>query len=239
MGAGANDILTLDRANHARVRRVFQPAFSDRALKAQESLFLKHADLMVSTVRDASDNGKTVDMVNMYAFTTFDIMGDLTFGQPLGLLENADFIPWVQSAFEAIRVLPFIHLIKFYPLLNAAFNMFEPKWIKEQKRAHWGFTASRVTRRIEQGSDKPDIWKLVMEFNEKDGQGLSLAEMHSNADVFMVAGSETTGERISTTVIVWADHSRTSGAPSHTPCGNDILPARRPRQAANPGRRNP
>lgn len=40
--------------------------------------------------------------------------------------------------------------------------------------------------------DQPDIWNLVL--SAEDGKNLTLNEMHSNADLFMLAGTDTTGE---------------------------------------------
>lgn len=40
--------------------------------------------------------------------------------------------------------------------------------------------------------DQPDIWNIVLA--AADGKNISLHEMHSNADLFMLAGTDTTGE---------------------------------------------
>lgn len=42
--------------------------------------------------------------------------------------------------------------------------------------------------------DQPDIWNLVLSAIQDDE--LTLNEMYSNADLFMVAGSETSGKQI-------------------------------------------
>jgi cytochrome P450 len=79
-----------DDAAHARARKIFSPAFSDRALTQQAPLFSKYADQLVKNLRDGSTKGQKLDMVRMYNFTTFDVMGDLTFGESLHMLDNAE-----------------------------------------------------------------------------------------------------------------------------------------------------
>lgn len=76
------------------MRKIFTPAFSDRALKQQEPLFVKYTDQLVSRLKEdvAADPEKKCDMVRMYNFTTFDVMGDLTFGEPLHMLDNAEYV---------------------------------------------------------------------------------------------------------------------------------------------------
>ncbi len=146
---------------------------------------------MVSTIDKAIATGKPIDMAQMFNLTTFDIMGDLTFGQSLGMLENAEYTPWVASVFQSVKIIPFVQIIQFYPLLNALFNLLEPKSIREMKNTHFNFSADRVDMRLKKGSDQPDIWNLVT--SAQEGRGLTLKEMHSNSEFLMLAGSETTG----------------------------------------------
>lgn len=138
--------------DHTRVRRLFSPAFSDRALKEQEPLFQKYVDLLVRKLGETI--GYPVDMTKMFEFTTFDIMGDLTFGQPLGLLESNKYSSWVKNVFDAVRVLPFIQMIEYYPWLSKTFALLEPKIITEMKTTHYRHSADRVDRRLEKDSGK-------------------------------------------------------------------------------------
>jgi cytochrome P450 len=59
-------------AEHARVRRIFSPAFSERALTEQEPVFLKYADQLVSVLQKSSKDGQngTIDMVKMCKCST-------------------------------------------------------------------------------------------------------------------------------------------------------------------------
>ncbi|KAI1428001.1 cytochrome P450 [Xylaria sp. FL1777] len=177
--------------DHRRYRRVFAPAFSDRALKQQESLFRKHIDLLTSKLSENASKSETVDMVKMFQFTTFDIMGDLTFGQPLGLLKGNKYTHWVEAVFDSIKVIPIAQLIQYYPVVNTIFNFLEPKFVTDMKYNHFKHSTDRIDMRLEKGSDEPDIWNLVL--SAKEDEKLSLEEMYCHSDVFMLAGTETTG----------------------------------------------
>jgi cytochrome P450 len=89
---GEPNLIQARDVDHNRQRKIFTPAFSDRALKQQEPLFLKYTDQLVSKLKESinQDPDAKLDMVRMYNFTTFDIMGDLTFGEPLHMLKNAE-----------------------------------------------------------------------------------------------------------------------------------------------------
>jgi hypothetical protein len=80
-------------------------------------------------------------------------------------------------------------LIEFYPLLGTIFDFIEPKSVATMRQEHFNHTVTRVDKRLKEGSDKPDIWNLVLESDV-----LTLGEMHINAELFMTAGTETTGE---------------------------------------------
>lgn len=143
-------------------------------------------------------------MVKLYQFTTFDIMADLTFGQPLGLLENSRYSPWVQAVFNSIKAIPIAQFIQHYWLLDTLFNLAEPKAIRDMKYNHFKHSADRVDQRLAKGSDQPDIWNMVL--SAKSDQQLSLEEMYCHADVFMLAGSETTGTALPAVTYLLLSH---------------------------------
>lgn len=150
-------------------------------------------DLLVQRVEQAIAKSANVEMTRYLNFTTFDIMAELCFGHPLGLLENSEFSPWVFAIFEMIGLLPINMFIEYYPALSKLFKRFEPKWVRDTKSDHFRHSADRVDRRLKERTDLPDFWNLVVAKDMADG-GLSLDEMHSNSELFMLAGTETTGE---------------------------------------------
>ena len=77
-------------------------------------------------------------------------------------------------------------MIEYYPLLKTVFDLIEPKSVAKLRHDHFHYTASRVDKRLSKESDKHDIWNLLLESDI-----LSTKEMHSNAELFMTAGTET------------------------------------------------
>ncbi|KAK7962803.1 uncharacterized protein PG986_003628 [Apiospora aurea] len=196
----ANGIYGINSApaheHHRRFRKLFAPAFSERALKSNEPVLRKHVDLLVRKLGEVANAGRPVDMVRMFQFTTFDFMGDLTFGLPLGLLQGLKYSPWVEAVFDSIKVTPVAQIIQYYPWLHSLFKRLEPRFVKDMKYNHFKHSADRVDLRLERGpAEKPDIWSMVLA--AKGDQQLSLEEMYCHADVFMLAGSETSGSTLS------------------------------------------
>ncbi|KAF2401786.1 benzoate 4-monooxygenase cytochrome P450 [Trichodelitschia bisporula] len=198
------DIIRATPEDHSRIRRIFSNAFSDRALKQQEPLFLTYVDLLVQRLRNvaaAAKAGKAdarVNMVTMYNFTTFDIMGDLTFGEPLNLLRDNEYHPWVANMFASFRFGAYLMAMRYVPYVEPLLVRCMPASIDEKRRQHGRFSSERVDRRLAKTDARPDIWGLVLAEN-KDGTGptLPLKEMYTNANLFMIAGTETTATLLS------------------------------------------
>ncbi|KAH7348070.1 cytochrome P450 46A1 [Pyrenochaeta sp. MPI-SDFR-AT-0127] len=197
---GVEPISTIqDPSEHARLRKVFLPAFSERALTQQAPLFTKYVDQLVQILKDSSQERKAVDMVRMYNFTTFDIMGDLTFGESLHMLDNAEYDPWVKSIFGFVKRSVQLGLIyTYYPLAAAIVRAMINKKATQLAEDHLEYSSTRVTKRLDKGraSKGVDIWDLVLESEDK-GNALTRKEMNSNAGVFMFAGTETTATLLS------------------------------------------
>jgi cytochrome P450 len=65
---GVSGLLTqCEDESHARMRKVFAGAFSDRALKEQEPLFLQYIDMLVEKLKGSikEDANNEIDMVRM------------------------------------------------------------------------------------------------------------------------------------------------------------------------------
>ncbi|KAI0106434.1 cytochrome P450 [Nemania sp. FL0031] len=193
---GAPSLAVLNSEEHSIIRRTVAPAFSNKALKEQEPLFQRCANLMVETIRRFVHDQCPVDMVKMYNLTTFDIMAELVYGESLGLLEASEYTPWVEMVFKAISFVPLIQIIEYYPILKILFQMFEPKSIQAMRISHHKYSADRLDRRLARGSEKPDVWNLIID-KEEDGALLTRPQMHSNAQLFMAAGTETTATLLS------------------------------------------
>ncbi|KAH9877150.1 hypothetical protein IAQ61_002513 [Plenodomus lingam] len=195
---GASSLVNASPEDHGRMRKIFTPAFSDRALKQQEPLLMKYIDLLVSKLREGLQEipEKKWDMVRMYNFTTFDIMGDITFGEPLHMLENAEYDPWVRAILAGLIFSARLEIFSGYKYFWSVFRTMMRR-MNRRRRTHLSHSIDRVTKRLEKGRDSQgvDLWDLVL--GQKEGRGLSRAEMDSNAALFMVAGTETTATLVS------------------------------------------
>ncbi|KAF6804806.1 Versicolorin B desaturase 4 [Colletotrichum musicola] len=161
---------TANDADHERQRRLFQSAFSDRALERQSPIMIKCVDMLVDRLRDRAFTGEPANMLDLYMFITIDTQADLLFGEPFHMTERDAYDPWIAS------VLYYIHVgSQIMALMQFA-----------SFRAMWKSLLSH------------DIMKFVIEEgNANPKRRLTINEIHSNAAHFWLAGSETTTTTLS------------------------------------------
>ncbi|KAI3545056.1 hypothetical protein CSPX01_05262 [Colletotrichum filicis] len=187
-------------AGHATQRKQFNPAFGERAWKEQEPLVQKYVEQLMNRVSAdiaASADGETVvDIATLYNFMTFDVMGDLTFGEGLGQLETGIESSWVPAVFVMYKLLNKRSVIKAYPLGGFLFDLFAPKGMLQDSAKHMQHCSNLVAKRLEKGNDgRPDIFGHVL---KQPGETMSRTLMNANANMLMVAGTETTATTLTT-----------------------------------------
>jgi cytochrome P450 len=185
-----------DPAKHSQARNMFTPAFSNRALTAQTELFTKHADELVGVLERFSKDESRCDLVRMFNFTSFDIMGEFAFSEPLHMLENGEYDPWVRTIFQNIKRGVILNLVyTYYPRVAKVLHLLLHSTIARLQNNHLQYIAERVTKRTQmQEPAGSDLWNLAL---KQEGQGMSREEMDSNASLFMIAGTETTATLLS------------------------------------------
>ncbi|GME40721.1 putative cytochrome p450 protein [Neofusicoccum parvum] len=190
---GAADILrAADGAAHARLRKALSHSFSDRALRNQAPLLKTHVAKLLANLGAA--RGAPVDLSAWFNATTFDVMADLTFSAPLGLLDgNTRWEDWVHAITAQPRGMTVARVLRGYAAVWWFLSLFVPRSMAAARRKVWDYAVTRVDARLAAGSDKPDLWAEMMARNE----GMPVEEMHANAEVFMVAGTETTATMLS------------------------------------------
>ncbi|KAK4450260.1 Isotrichodermin C-15 hydroxylase [Podospora aff. communis PSN243] len=206
---------------HARHRRIMAPAFSDRALREQEPVFAKYASLLMQRMRDNA--GTPVDLCAWFHFVTFDIIGDLTFGEPFRCLEQSRFHPWIRFILTRLRMMLYGQIITAMGPLSHIIKRLVPKRIHDELAHHAAFTRDKVDRRREKQkqSQKPrqDFMVHILGAGIHDDnpppasptaitQGLTLPELYADAQVLVMAGSETSATLLSVACFNLLTHPR-------------------------------
>lgn len=189
-------ILNASDADHARQRRLLSHAFSEKALREQESLVQHYVDLLVEKLQaECAGSRSSVDIMKWYNYTTFDIIGDLAFGEPFDCLRNNRYHTWVTMVFQSAKMSLFQRLLHLYPWLESLFNKSLPKKVAKMRNEHWRMSKDKVGRRLALQTSRPDFMSYILRHN--DERGMTRQEIEANAGVLILAGSETTATLLS------------------------------------------
>lgn len=185
--------MTAGEADHARLRRVLSHGFSEKAIRDQEPVVQTHATMLVQRLRDRIHDGATAGKVDMYhwlSWATFDIIGDLAFGEPFGCLQNSEYHPWVVLLFKFIRLQTYVGIVNQFPWLNYVVQRLVPASLMEKALHHQKLGVEKINRRLESGSDRDDFLNIILKHNGT-ARELSRNEIYSNSNLIILAGSET------------------------------------------------
>jgi cytochrome P450 len=200
-------IFTTDKENHRRQRRLMAHAFSDAAIKEQEALVKKYVDKLFDCLRKDAAEQKPTDVVKWYNFTTFDIIGDLVFGESFHCLDDGGYHPWVAMIFTSIKVGAQVIGLKKMPLLTwAAAFLVKPEDMRKRIESK-KLSKEKTARRVALGpapNGRKDIMTYILRHN--DERGMSATEINGNSDSLIIAGSETTATALSGLTYFIAQH---------------------------------
>ncbi|KAF2008687.1 putative cytochrome P450 [Aaosphaeria arxii CBS 175.79] len=199
-------------AEHSHARRFLAAGFTPRALKAQEPILQRYANLLIerlgekigrrNSVTGAGKHGADIDIVPWMNFTTFDIFGDLSFGESFECLQETQYHPWISMMFAHVKVASVIAATTFYPWMNWALMKCIPKSTRELQRRHHEMIKDKVKRRLNWELERPDIMSYVVGNGSEKKQmgGMSFDQLSTAFSHLAIAGSETTATALNGTI---------------------------------------
>ncbi|KAL6229195.1 hypothetical protein BDW75DRAFT_225493 [Aspergillus navahoensis] len=194
---GAPSIIVSNDVDHSRFRRLMSHGFSDTSLRTQEPIIKAYIDLLMKRLRENCEGGrKAVDLVKWYNFTTFDIIGDLAFGEPFECLKNSDYHKWVSILMSQIRTATYANVARRLPGSLYLLKFITPKYIIAEKDTHVELTKQKVKARLSKTNDRPDFFSNILK-HENTEKGFSFQELVTNGSTLIIAGSETTATLLS------------------------------------------
>ncbi|KAF2500018.1 cytochrome P450 [Lophium mytilinum] len=191
--AGDLSIIAAPSKRHGELRRLMSHGFSEKALRDQEPAIQHYVDLMIRRLRDLSVKGEPIDLVNWYNFFTFDIVGDLAFGESFNCLETSNYHPWIHIAFEIIIAGTMFRVTDYYPWAKKVLVKFVPESLKKGVKAHIALVKSKSLNRLHMKTDRIDFMSRMAD----PKNGVSEKEFIASSDTVLLGGSETTATLLS------------------------------------------
>ena len=207
-------IINANRQTHGDLRKLLSNAFSDKVMKGQEHILLHYIDLLIERLQETCKDDQPMDIVRwynvsgffvqareasdcVYQYVTFDIIGHLAFDEPFDCLKNTDYHPWMSMIFNAIKYVHYIRSLQRFFDARALILRIMPQKVVERRRWHIGLVEEKVKRRMTRNPDYVDFMTHLIQAQEKGR--LELPDLVANANLMVIAGSETTATILSGT----------------------------------------
>jgi len=225
---------TRDRADHARKRKIVSHIFSQKNVLEFEPIariyidqLLKQWDRMCdAAVKGGSglegdgwsgrDGRLWLDCLPWYNYLAFDIIGDLAFGSPFGMVLKAkDSAPVAISQQDAMNSygteqapkvveIPAVQILNDRGEFSASMGVLPPSWRPYVRRLPWynkgskavknlaGLAVAAVAKRLTTPTDRVDLLSKLQQGRDDEGNLMGTAELTAEALTQLIAGSDTT-----------------------------------------------
>lgn len=160
-----------NRERHARVRKTLSHGFSAQAMMDQEPIFRHYVNLLVEKLKAAIASDPVQEITAWYNWATFDMVGDLVFGESFGCLENTRYHPWVKLIFKNIEGQAISTALSKYPLASALSKWMTPKEVLRDVQTHHEFIQAQVAKRLSLKEARPDFMESMIKGREKSVGG--------------------------------------------------------------------
>lgn len=147
---GVSTISMADQENHARQRKALSHGFSKKALWEQEDIIQEFVDKLMTNFHGFAERRETFDIVKWYNFITFDVIGDLSFGESFGCLERGDFHFWITLIFDAVKAGAIEQATRRFATAGSSTQMFLmnliPNELRKRRADHLAYSRKKVMR---------------------------------------------------------------------------------------------
>ncbi|CAI6332717.1 unnamed protein product [Periconia digitata] len=191
-GVNAHNLVSAPADIHARFRKALSPAFSEQSIASYEPLIREYFDVLIAKLAKTAPD--TFDMVAWFNYTTFDIIGDLCWGESFNCLASGQGHAFI-SVLLHFKAATIATAIKYYPAIDALIPYITPKSALTMLHNVFDTGHQSIQRRIqdEAKSDQSDILGHVLRYNKNNPVSLQMSqeEIEFNALTMIIGGSET------------------------------------------------
>ncbi|RDW91761.1 hypothetical protein BP5796_01155 [Coleophoma crateriformis] len=181
---------------HAQIRKNLSPAFSTKALRLQTDVVLKYVHLFVEQLSRHGTKPEGVPMQQWYVWLTFDIIGDLAFGESFGAVAGAKTSPWVETIYSGTEATTYADVIRRIPLLMifTPYILYMNRQLLKDSKQFFALSRQKLKTRLGQDNSRDDFFSHIL---SQKTQHISEDYLVAEAQTLIVAGSETTSTFLS------------------------------------------
>nr|WGZ60643.1 cytochrome P450 [Fusarium verticillioides]WRP99003.1 cytochrome P450 enzyme [Fusarium sp. HZ-2024a] len=193
-----------DPAKHAAMSRHYGTAFSRGFLNETEPIILDYIDRFVSHVHSKTANGAAIDLTSGYSSLTFDIVGDMAFGQDFGAIGQEEPHKFIRQLNENLIFTSFLEAVKRFPALKYIAKVFFSGTVAElERKAREGgdFALHVIQKRIadQDNITRKDFLTKVLDQRSSGKAEITELQLAAQSWDFIGAATETTSAALAST----------------------------------------
>ncbi|KAL7006345.1 hypothetical protein EMMF5_003998 [Cystobasidiomycetes sp. EMM_F5] len=203
-----------DRHEHTRKRKIVSSTFAQRNVLEFEPYiadvlknFIKKWDHYTSQAKkNTADGWWKVDTLPWLNYLAFDIIGDLAFGSPFGMVEREADLAAIEQLDGTVIHVPAVDILNergeysnclgvMQPWLRPYIKYIDPWFARGSKAVKdlAGMARARVNERLKTGAgDRKDLLARLQEARDDNGNAMDIDELTAEALTQLIAGSDTT-----------------------------------------------
>lgn len=175
---------TRSKQVHERRRRIWDMGFSQRSLDAYEPRVLHHASQLAS--QHAARAGEPVNVTEWFSYFAFDVMSELSFGKPLGMLKSGQSHYVRDLLIKGIMVLGPLTPVPWLFHLFGSLPRMTADWL-----AYRAWVLAQLKERMQmEKAESSDVMTWLIKANGEDGERWDPSWLEGDAVSMVVAGSE-------------------------------------------------
>lgn len=126
---------------------------------------------------------------------TWQIIGDLAFGEPFGCLQTSSRHPWIETIFKVTQLATWMQSAAHFPRIKHLILKCVPKTYSKVHEDNAEIGRQRVKKRMQLGTTRGDLIEGLL--IKQDELQLPLQDIVAHANLLTTAGSETTATLLS------------------------------------------
>ncbi len=170
---------------HAQKKKHLTPAFSARALVAQEAIIHRCLDAFVAKIGPVSQRSPElgINMVSWFEMSAFDLFGEMSFGESFDCIAEEKHHFWIDMVLHHVREIVIMDNVRRFGILKLFSQKLLPKLAMSVLAKHTQYTRDKMQRRLNRESPRQDFFTNLVA-KVKAGE-VDLEEMTANASTLM------------------------------------------------------
>ncbi|TGJ83736.1 hypothetical protein E0Z10_g5024 [Xylaria hypoxylon] len=184
-----------DSKKHSAMRKMLNPAFSQRVLLEQEEIISGVINKFVRIIGErGGPSSGGINMTRWFEMNSFDILGEMAFGESFHSLDTGNLHSWAAIVLQHLYLVTLIDNIRRIGWVAKAFGLLIPSSLLTRNQ-NSAFSRQQVEKRLSIQDSRNDFVSLLVE-KVRAGK-VDKEEMAAHVSTLTIAGGETVATTLS------------------------------------------